>query len=239
MPVTSQTHLVHREHGKHGLDRPRRAEQVSDRTLGAAHVDLRGTGFALRSEEERLDRVVFGRVAKRRRGRVRVDVVDGRRLRLRVRECALHGAQGAAAVRQRRRQVVRVGGAAVARHFGVDARAAREGVVEVFEHEHRRALADDEAAPRGVEGPRGECGRLVVGCCEGARTCEAADGEWVDARFGRAGHHNRGVTKGNETCGVADGVQTGRAGCCRGVVGALEEVSLLEDRNRCQGVEVP
>ena len=52
-----------------------------------------------------------------------------------------------------------VAGQAVADHLGVDARAARLGVLEVFQHDDAGALAHDEAVAILVVGARGlACG---------------------------------------------------------------------------------
>ena len=66
------------------------------------------------------------------------------------------------AVRMRRGHVVGVAGGAVAAHLGVDAGAARPGVVERFQHQHGAALGDHEAVAAAIERPAGGGGIVVA-----------------------------------------------------------------------------
>ena len=85
---------------------------------------------------------------------MRVDVVDVHGIQARVGQRDLHRPRAAAAVRARRRDVVRVTAGAVAAQGAEDRRAARAGRVARLEHEHARALAHDEAVTAVVERAR-------------------------------------------------------------------------------------
>ena len=74
-------------------------------------------------------------------------------LQVRLGQCHAGGADSARAARRRQRDVVRVGGRAVADQLGQDLDAAPAGVAELFEHEHAGALGDDEAVAALVERP--------------------------------------------------------------------------------------
>ena len=71
--------VAHREDAEDTLDRSRAAEQMADRRLGRAHRHV-GDGVA----EQPPDRAELQLVAERRRGAVRVDVIDVRRLQSRT-----------------------------------------------------------------------------------------------------------------------------------------------------------
>ena len=109
-----------------------------------------GGHFAAEHFADRLD---FLLVADRRRGRVGIDVIDGK---LHAFERHLHAAHRALA--RRRHHVVAVGGRAVAGEFAVDPRAARFGVLVFFEHENAGAARDHEAVAILVVGARGRAG---------------------------------------------------------------------------------
>ena len=87
-----------------------------------------------------------------------LDVVGVERASLRA-SCAWPG--GAAAFGCGRGDVVGVGRAAAAEQLGVDAGAARAGVLEFFEDEDAGPFAEDEAVAVLVEGPAGAL-RVVV-----------------------------------------------------------------------------
>src|SRR3546814_7852070 len=75
-------------------------------------------------------------VAQRRRGAVRVDVVDIAGIQPGALQRRLHRQEAAVAVFRRRGDVVGVAGQAVADHLCIDRRAARLGVLELFQHPH-------------------------------------------------------------------------------------------------------
>lgn len=101
--------------GKYSLDGSSSAEKMAESTFGTAHIHLGGLLSAMLAEQESFDRLIFGSIPERRRCRMRVDVVDGRRLELGILESFLHGQQGARAVFSRCRQVVGIGRATIAR----------------------------------------------------------------------------------------------------------------------------
>ena len=115
----SQMKPVHHQERVDRLLRAGGAERMAGQRLGRRD---RRTLVA----EHLADRLDLLEVADRRRGRVRIDVVDRR---LHVLERHAHAAHRALA--RRRDHVVAVRGRAVAGDFGVDARAARLGVLVV------------------------------------------------------------------------------------------------------------
>ena len=148
--------VANRQDAEDRLDRAGRAEQMADRRFGRRHRHLRG-GIA----EQPLDRAEFDLVAERRRGAVRVDVVDIGRRDAGALHRGAHAAEGAIAVRRRRGDVIGVAGQAVADHFGVDLRAALLGVLVFLEHHDAGALAHHEAVAILVVGTRRLFGRVV------------------------------------------------------------------------------
>ena len=72
----------------------------------------------------------------------------------------LHGAEAAIAVFRRRGDVIGVARQAIAFHFAIDLRAARLGMLVLFEHHDAGALAHHEAVAVLVVGTRG----LVRAC---------------------------------------------------------------------------
>ena len=94
------------------------------------------------------DRVALGLVAERGRGAVHVDRVHFLRAEARLRERALHGEARAQPLGVRRRDVVRIRRGSHAEHLGVDARAARERVLERLEDQRSGAVAQHEAVAR-------------------------------------------------------------------------------------------
>ena len=101
---------------------------------------------------------------------MRVDVVDRR---FDVVERHPHAAHRAFA--GRRDHVEAVGGGAIADDFAIDARAARLGMLELFQHQDARAAGDDEAVAVLVVGARGMLRRLVEIRGHGAHGVEQTD----------------------------------------------------------------
>ena len=138
--------------------------------------------------------------------------------------CEGHG-QGAAlrlAALVGQRHVERVAAHAVAGHLGVDVGAARQGVLELLEHEHAGALADHEPVALDVEGLGRALRMLVVGA-QGARRREPGHADRADRRLAAAGEHDLGRAVADEARGVADGVGgrgAGRAGGAERTSGA-------------------
>ena len=155
--------------------------------------------------EQSLERRELGRVAGGRAGRVRVDVVNFHCIQVGVAQRGVRGAQDARAVRRRRRHVHGVAAEAVAAQLRVGARAPARRARRVLEDEHGGALAEHEAAPRGVEGPRGAVAR------EGAHAREAPQRDLVDARLGAAAEGDVAVPALDEAERVAHGLGPGGA----------------------------
>ncbi len=136
------------------LHRARCAQQMADRGLGRGHTHASG-----RVADEPLHGAEFDLVAERRRGAVRVDVVD-----LGWRDAGAldrrgHAAERAVAIWRRRRDMIGVARKPVADQLGVDFGAARLGVLVFLEHDHAGALGQHEAVAVLVVGPRGACRR--------------------------------------------------------------------------------
>ena len=120
-------------------------------TTKAFDVDLQD--LARMVAESPLDRRGLDAIVVRRRGAVRVDVIDHGGADAGAIERGLHDPGGAVAVFHRRGHVIRVAGHAVADDLGVDARIPFHGVLERFEDQDARPLAADEAVASGVERP--------------------------------------------------------------------------------------
>ena len=105
--------------------------------------------------EHLADGAHFLGIADRRRGAVRVDVVDRRRHRGKRLPHAAHRAFS-----RRSNHVVAVGGRAVADDLAIDPGAARLGVLQLFQHQHARAAGDDEAVA--IDVIRSGSGRCLV-----------------------------------------------------------------------------
>src|SRR5262249_59965639 len=101
---------------------------------------------------------------------MRVDVLDVARIEPGIRNGAFHREVGTLTVGRRIGNSISVRRRGVTADLAVDGRAARDGVVEFLEHEHARALAEDEAITLQVEGTRG-CLWCVV--ARGQRSEEA------------------------------------------------------------------
>ena len=112
--------------------------------------------------ERALERRGLVDVVLLRAGAVRVDVVDvlgvGAALAQRVRDRLGH----LEPVGLEAGHVVRVAAAGEAGDLAVDVRAARAGVLELLEHQHRAALAHHEPVAVAVERPRGVAGLVVA-----------------------------------------------------------------------------
>ena len=141
--VDRRRHLAvaRRQDAEDRLDRAGRAEAVAGGALRRG--DRCRVGLLLAERE--LQHTRLGRVADRRRGAVRVDVVDLGRVDPRVGERHPHRAGRVLAGRVGLGHVQRVGGDAVAHQLRVDPRAARLRVLELLEHDHRARLAHHEA----------------------------------------------------------------------------------------------
>src|SRR5207244_13552203 len=109
-------------------------------------------------------------------------------------------------------EVHRVGGEAVAGHLGVDLRAARLRMLELFEYEHRAGLAHHEAVTLRVERTRGVV-RIVVPARKRAHGAETGDPHLAHGRLRAAAEHHVRATESDRVAAVADGHV--RGGTCR------------------------
>ena len=157
--------------------------------------------------EHRADRFDLLVVADRRRGGVRVDVVDLDALQV------FHGLAHAPhrTLAGGGDHVVPVGGGAVAGDLAVDPRAAGLGVLVFLQHQHTGAAGDDEAVAVHVIGARGTGRGLVVARGHRAHGVEQ-DGERPIQLFATAREDDVLPAAANDLGGVADAVIRGRAG---------------------------
>src|SRR5690606_27827308 len=124
--------VAHHQQAVDGFVDARGAERMpGQRFRRRDRRDTRTEYFAYRSQ--------FDDVAERRRGAVRVQIVDRT---VHVLECLTHAAHGTFAGRLH--HICTVCGHAVADELGVDARAARPRVLERLEDEHAAASGDHE-----------------------------------------------------------------------------------------------
>ena len=162
--------------------------------------------------DQPLHRAELDFVAERRRGAMRVDVVDLRRRDAGARDRHLHATECAVAVFGRRGDVVGVARQSVADDFGVDPGAALLGMLE-------RSPARPCRRPRPSRSRRGRDRRgatrfsgvsLKAG---GQRPAgdEAGHADARDRRFRAARHHDFRVTERDQPRRIADRVRAARA----------------------------
>ena len=102
-----------------------------------------------------LDRPNLDFVAERRRGSVRIDIIDVARRNPGALDRRRHGPVGAIAALLGRGDVIGVPRHAVTDEFGINSGAARLGVFVGFEDDAAGALAHDEPVAVLIVGPRG------------------------------------------------------------------------------------
>ena len=119
-----------------------------------------GQLIGVRSEHS-LDRFGFGRVAQRRAGAVRVDVLHFVGIGVSRFEGLLHRSRCARSFFVRRRDMESVGRVADAQNLGVDRGAAFLGVLVLLEHDDAGSFAQDETVAILVERPAGGFGRVI------------------------------------------------------------------------------
>ena len=186
---------------------------MADGPLRRRHRD----GIATLAEQP-LHRVELDLVAERRRGAVRVDVVEILRLDAGALQRRLHRAVGTIAALRRRGDMIGIARKTVADDLRIDARATRFGMVQRFEHDGAGALAHHEAVAIPVERARALRRLVVEARRQGATGAEAGDPDAVDGRFGAAGDHDFGIFKRDQSRRVADSMRPGRAGGHAGMV---------------------
>ena len=150
------------------LDRACCTQKVPDRRLGRGHAETPG-----RVPDQPLHRAELDLVAERRRGPVRVDVVDLRRRDAGALERRRHAALRAVTVRRGGGDVIGVARHPVADQLRIDLCAAALGVLVLFEHDAGRALAHDEPVAVAIVRPRGPRGGVIEGGGQGPAGGEA------------------------------------------------------------------
>lgn len=104
-----------------------------------------------------------------------------------------------------------IGAHAVAQQFGMDAGAARDGVVVVFQHQHATAAADDEPIALRIVGTRGHRRAIVEAGGQRAHRIEHHAHGPVQF-FAAAGKHHILRTMPDQIRGRANAMRRGRAG---------------------------
>ena len=171
--------------------------------------------------ESALDGACLSHVAGRRRGAVRIDVLDLIRIQTGVVQRDVHALGGACAVLGGRGHVIGVGVHADTDQFGIDGRAARLGVLVLFEYHDTGAVAEHEAVTVLVERTAGGLGIVVAGR-EGARGGKATETDRRGRHLGAAGQHHVDIAVTDHERRLADVVRAGRAGRDDGIIGAFE-----------------
>ena len=131
--------MLERQQREHGLDRAGCRNRMPDHRLVRRHRNLRQM-FA----EHDGGGVVFHLVVFRRRGAVRVDMVDLLRLEAGIGQRLAHAADDRLAVRARAGAVERVGQLAAAGQHAEDLRATGNRGLIALEHQRAGAFGHDE-----------------------------------------------------------------------------------------------
>ncbi len=194
------------EHAGDEFDGSGGGDEMSHHGLDAGDGDVFGV-FA----EDGLDGDGFVAVVFAGACAVGVDVMDIGRGEFGVEECFGHSDDSPLALGMLVGDAVGIGGGAVADDFGEDIGVSSGCMLEGFEDDHSRALAEDESIAFCVEGSRGVL-RGIVLCGEGGEAIEAGDAEGVDHGMGSAGDHDIGATFAEDLHGFSDGLGGGCAG---------------------------
>ena len=128
------------EQREHRLDRARRRQRVPDHRFVRGHRNALGALAEYGHHADTFHLVVLGRA-----GAVRVDVVDVVGREACIGDGVADAADDRLAVRARAGAVERIRHLAAALDHTEDFRAARDGVVQAFEHERAGAFRHDEA----------------------------------------------------------------------------------------------
>src|SRR5262249_47410797 len=148
--------------------------------------------------EDALDGAQLDLVAQRRRGSMRVDVVDILGVAAGPLERGAHGALRSAPVRCRRGDVIGIAREAIADDLGIDLGATPLGVLELLQDDDARTLAHDEAVAVAVPWARGALGRIVEAGGQGAGRGEAGETDAADGGLRPACYHHIGVLEPDE-----------------------------------------
>ena len=164
----------------------------------------------------------FHRVVQHGRGAVIVDVADLLGPPPGALDRQGHRADNLLARRRHLDAVIRIAGRRVAVDRGVDRGAPGARAVLALEHEHPRALAEDEAVAPPVERPRRFRRPVVVGHRQRLHAREAEDHPRRDACVGAARQHHVGLARAQQRGGVADRVGRARAAARQHVADAAQ-----------------
>ena len=115
-----------------------------------------------------------------------------------------HRARRLAPIGARRRHVVGVVGASVARDLGIDPGAARERVLPLLEHQHRRPFAHHEPVPVLVE-RAGRAGGVVVASAHRSDDAEGGVRHRRERRLSAAPEHQVGAPAADRVERVSNG----------------------------------
>src|SRR5687767_5180787 len=176
--------LLDRHDRDDALDRAGSAEHVSGAGLRRAYADV-GRMLA----ENGFDRLRLVQVVGKRRGSVRIDVLDVAQTKTSIVHRPAHGTLGPFAVRRWSGQVVRISCRTVTDNLAVDTRVTALGMLELLEDEDRAAFAHHEPVTRRVEWSGGAL-RRVVALGQRLHIGEATDCHRRDRRLRPTGDHD-------------------------------------------------
>src|SRR6266699_2851994 len=142
---------------------------------------------------------------------MRVDVVYLVRTQSRLLQGAAHRTYQARAFRSRLGDMISITGGSVAHQFCENLCAAIPGEVQVFEDQHARTFAHDEAVARGIKGAARPLG-IIIAARDGMHIIEGGHGDRSNALFGPASDHRPGITTANRLPRFSDRIGTGGAG---------------------------
>src|SRR6266702_4318284 len=142
---------------------------------------------------------------------MRVDVVYLVRTQSRLLQGAAHRTYQARAFRSRLGDMISITGGSVAHQFCENLCAAIPGEVQVFEDQHARTFAHDEAVARGIKGAARPL-EIVIAARDGMHIIEGGHGDRSNALFGPASDHRPGITTANRLPRFSDRIGTGGAG---------------------------
>ena len=171
------------------FDRPRGAQRVAVHGLGPADRHAVGV-FA----EDGLDGLCLHRVVERRAAGVCVDVADLLDGSIRLTQGEAHRSSRLGSGRQGGRHMVGVVGGAVAQDLPVDGGVTPHGVVQRFQHQHRRPFGHHKAVAVPVERPAGARRFLVAGR-HGPDHIERPEDEGRERALHAAGQHQVGLLR--------------------------------------------
>src|SRR5438552_3245481 len=154
-----------------------------------------------------LDSLELDLVAKRRRGAMRIDIVDVGWRNVGAANCGSHAAKCAVTVLRRRGDMVGIPRKTVADKLAVNARTPLFGVIVFLEHDRARAFSHDKSIAIAVVRPRGALWRLVEAGRKRAARRESGKRNPVDGRLRPACHHDICIAKRNQPPGIANRVR--------------------------------